>query len=118
MKTQPAHPAVLTALLAAVCALAIAAHTPDASAQQSPLTISGKVVNASPDSDHVAGIAVVLHMQGETTYDSDATITDNDGNFTFDGIIYDPALVYGVSVRYQDTIYGAEVSLPTARRPP
>ena len=119
MRTHQTRPAALLALLAVAfaCALLLATQPP-AAAQQSPLTISGKIVNATPGSDHVAGIAVVLHMQGETTYDNKATITDNDGNFTFDGIIYDPTLVYGISVRYQDTIYGAEVSLADGAPPP
>ena len=106
------------ALFVFAYALLLATHPTASDAQQSPLTISGQVVNASPDSDHVAGIAVVLHMQGETTYDNKTTITDNHGSFTFHGIIYDPALVYGVSVRYQDTIYGAEVSLADGAPPP
>ena len=97
-------------LLAAACALLAATHS-TALAQQSPLSISGQVVNGSPQSDSIAGIAVVLHMQGEATYDNKTTITGNDGHFTFDGIVYDPTLVYGVSVRYQDALYGTEVNL-------
>ncbi len=97
-------------LLVAACSLVADVHA-TALAQQSPLAISGQVVNGSPQSDSVTGIAVILHMQGEATYDSKTTITDNDGRFTFDGIVYDPTLVYGVSVRYQDTLYGTEVNL-------
>ena len=121
MKNHPSLPNHLFALLtllavAFTCALLLPTHPP-AAAQQSPLTISGKIINATPGSDTVTGIAVVLHMQGETTYDNKATITDNDGNFTFD-VVYDPTLVYGVSVRYQDTLYGAEVSLADGAPPP
>lgn len=100
----------LLTLLVAACSLVAAVHA-TALAQQSPLAISGQVVNASPQSENVVGLAVILHMQGEATYDSKTTITDNNGRFTFDGIVYDPTLVYGVSVRYQDTIYGTEVNL-------
>ena len=103
-------------LLAAACVLTAAVHA-TATAQQSPLSVSGHVVNGSPDSGSVVGLAVTLHMQGETTYDNKVTITDNDGYFIFDGIVYDPALVYGVSVRYQDTLYGAEVSLADGTPP-
>ncbi len=104
-------------MLAAVCLLTTAVHA-NALAQQSPVSISGHIVNGSPDSGSVVGLAVTLHMQGETTYDNKVTITDNDGRFTFDGIVYDPALVYGVSVRYQDTLYGTEVSLTDGTPPP
>ena len=100
----------LLILLVAACSLVVAVQA-TALAQQSPLSISGQVVNGSPQTSSVVGLAVVLHMQGETTYDSKTTITDNDGHFTFDGIGYDPTLVYGVSVRYQDTLYGTEVNL-------
>ena len=105
------------ALLAAVFILATALHT-STLAQQSPLSVSGQVVNGSPDSGSIVGIAVVLHMQGADTYDNKTTITDNDGRFTFDGIMYDPTLLYGVSVRYQDTVYGTEVNLADGTPPP
>ena len=104
-------------MLALACLLAIAAHRP-ALAQNAPISISGQVVNGSPEAGSVVGLAVILHMQGETSYDNKATITDNDGRFTFDGIMYDPTLLYGVSVRYQDTLYGTEVSLADGTPPP
>ena len=107
----------LLTLLTAACVLVAAAHA-TATAQTSPISLSGHVINGSPDSGSVVGLAVTLHMQGETTYDNKVTITDNDGRFTFDGIVYDPALVYGVSVRYQDTLYGTEVSLANGTPPP
>lgn len=104
-------------MLAAACLLTIAVHY-TALAQQLPLSISGQIVNGSPDADTVVGLAVILHMQGETSYDNKVTMTDNEGRFTFDGIAHDPTLVYGVSVRYQDTLYGAEVSLADGTPPP
>ena len=107
----------LLLMLAVACLLAIVAHQP-ALAQQSPLSVSGQVVNGSPESGNLVGLAVTLHMQGETLYDSELAITDNDGRFVFDGIVYDPAFVYGVSVRYQDVIYGTEVSLENGAPPP
>ena len=108
---------ILLALLAAVSTLTSALHA-SALAQSSPISISGQVVNATPQSESVVGLAVVLHMQGETTYDSKTTITDNDGRFNFDGVVYDPDLVYGVTVRYQDTVYGTDVSLADGTPPP
>ena len=96
--------------LAVACALLAAMHL-GAAAQQAAVAVSGQVVNGSPDADAVAGLPVTLHMQGEASYDSKLAITDDDGEFSFEGVVYDPALVYGVSVRYQDTLYGTEVSL-------
>lgn len=107
----------LLILLVAACSLVAAVHA-TATAQTSPLSISGQVVNGSPEAGSVVGIAVILHMQGETTYDNKTTITDNDGRFNFDGVAYDPALVYGVTVRYQDTVYGTDVSLIDGTPPP
>ncbi len=104
-------------MLAAACMITIVAHY-TAAAQQSPVSVSGQVVNGSPEAGSVVGLAVTLHMQGETSYDNKVTITDNDGRFTFDDILYDPALLYGVSVRYQDTVYGAEVNLADGTTPP
>ena len=106
----------LLILLVAACSLMVGAHA-TALAQQ-PLSISGQVVNGSPQTGSVVGLAVTLHMQGAETYDNKVTITGNDGRFALDGIIYDPALVYGVSVRYQDTLYGAEVNLADGTPPP
>lgn len=108
---------IYISVLSAAVALALIAHS-SVLAQQTPLSVSGQVVNGSPDSGSVAGIAVTLHMQGESTYDNKVTITDNDGRFAFGDIVYDPTLVYGVSVRYQDAIYGVEVSLANGTPPP
>ena len=101
---------ILLMLLAIACALLVATHA-TALAQQSPLSVSGQVVNGTPDSGSVVGLAVILHMQGADSYDNMETTTDDDGQFRFDGIVYDPALIYGVSVRHQDALYGTEVSL-------
>ncbi len=120
MRTHPRlrNPSsILLILFATACSLVAASHA-TALAQQSPLSISGRLVNGSPQPDSLFGLPVILHMQGEATYDNKTTITDNDGGFTFDGIVYDPTLVYGVSVRYQDAIYGTEVNLADGTPPP
>ena len=102
----------IAAILAAACLLALAAAHAQAQTQtqNAPLTISGKVLNRTPQAAAVSGIAVTLHMQGESTYDSAETTTDDNGNFTFGDIAYDPALIYAVSVRYQDALYGTEIT--------
>ena len=108
---------ILLMLLAIACALLVATHA-TALAQQSPLSVSGQVVNGTPDSGSVVGLAVILHMQGADSYDNMETTTDDDGQFRFDGIVYDPVLIYGVSVRHQDALYGTEVSLENGTPPP
>ncbi|MCY3639298.1 MAG: hypothetical protein OXG80_09420, partial [Chloroflexi bacterium] len=95
--------------LVMICGLALGGVRAIAIAQQAPVTIAGQVVNASPGADSAVGLAVVLHMQGADSYDNMTTITDGDGNFSFEGILYDPELAYGVSVRYQDALYGTEI---------
>ncbi|MCY3542480.1 MAG: hypothetical protein OXH22_00325 [Chloroflexi bacterium] len=97
--------------LVMICGLALGGVRAIAVAQQAPVTIAGQVVNASPGADSAVGLAVVLHMQGADSYDNMTTITDGDGNFAFEGILYDPELAYGVSVRYQDALYGTEIGI-------
>ena len=113
------HSAIPALLLPLAVACVLALGAPFAAlAQQLPMSISGQIVNGTPQSGRVVGLAVTLHMQGETSYDNKVTITDNDGYFIFDDIVYDPALVYGVSVRYQETLYGTEVNLANGAPPP
>ena len=91
-----------------------------AEAQSAPATVSGRVVNATPGGNGgaVAGAAVTLHMQTLETQDSVRTITDAQGKFRFEGIAVDPGVTYAVSVRYQDALYGEQVSLRDGDPPP
>lgn len=101
-------------------ALAFALGTP-AEAQSAPAaTVAGRVVNATPGGNvgAVAGAAVTLHMQTLETQDSVRTITDAQGKFRFDGIAVYPGVTYAVSVRYQDALYGEQVSLREGDPPP
>ncbi len=103
-----AHIFNFLALLVAVCVLATASAP--ASAQSVPVSVTGQIVNGTHQSD-VADLVVILHMQGADSYDSMETTTDDDGQFRFDGIVLDPSLIYAVSVRYQDALYGTEISI-------
>ena len=112
----------LTLLLA--LALAFALETSSAEAQSAPpATVAGRVVNATPGGNGgnggaVAGAAVTLHMQTLETQDSVRTITDAQGKFRFEGIAVDPGVTYAVSVRYQDALYGEQISLRDGDPPP
>ena len=94
-------------------------------AQSAAATVAGRVVNATPDTTGenggggaVAGAAVTLHMQTLETQDSVRTITDAQGRFRFEGIAVEPGVIYAVSVRYQDALYGEQVSLREGDPPP
>ena len=108
---------VVMALLVTACALVVAAGA-TAAAQGAPVSVEGQVVNGTSESGGVAGLAVTLHMQGAESYDSRETDTDDEGRFRFDGIAFEASLIYAVSVRYQDALYGTEVSLANGTPPP
>ena len=105
------------AALIAACALAVMTAGLSA-AQQVSVAVSGRVVNVTAASSGVAGLTVTLHMQTAETQDSVQTVTDAQGGFRFDGVIVDPAVVYAVSARYQDALYGRQISLRDGAPPP
>ena len=105
-------------LLLAICALLLLATAADrAAAQQPPVTVSGRIINATTAAA-VPGLTVTLHMQTAQTQDSLAAVTDAQGRFQFADIIVDPAVVYAVSARYQDALYGAQINLRDGAPPP
>lgn len=107
------------ALLAACALLLLTLITPpQATAQQPPVTVSGRIVNATAPSNAIAGLPVTLHMQTIETQDSATALTDANGRFQFPDIPVDPALTYAVSVRYQDALYGAQINLRDGNPPP
>ena len=103
-----------TALLLAATALTAA----QASAQHPPVTISGRILNATAASSPVPGLPVTLHMQTTETQDSISALADAQGRFQFADITPDPAVTYAVSVRYQDALYGAQINLRQGSPPP
>ena len=106
------------ALLLAICALLLAtAAAGRAAAQQPPITVSGRIINATTAAP-APGLTVTLHMQTAQTQDAVTAVTDAQGRFRFSDIAVDPAVVYAVSARYQDALYGAQINLRDGAPPP
>ena len=99
------------AAFAATIAILLVSGLRVAEAQQPTRIIEGIVVNATPGGRDVSGQVVTLHRVSATDFDDITTTTDDAGAFRFEGILYDPALSYGVSVRYQEAIYGTDLDL-------
>ena len=112
------HPTPLAAaaLLLAICALLLTT-TAQTAAQQSPVTVSGRIINATT-ATAVPGLTVTIHMQTAQTQDAVSAVTDAQGRFHFADIPVDPAVVYAVSARYQDALYGAQINLRDGAPPP
>jgi hypothetical protein len=81
------------------------------SAQSQLLTVEGTIFNGTANGGDVAGLPVTLHRISILGPDDIQTISNDEGGFRFEGIIYDTELNYGVSVRYQSAIYGTDVDL-------
>ena len=73
--------------------------------------IEGSIFNATQGGGGVAGLPVTLHQISALGPLNLQTDSDDQGRFRFDGISFDPARAYGVSVRFQGAIYGTDVDL-------
>ena len=105
-------------LLAALIAVASFTGLQTAYSQGQTVSVHGRVSNGTPGSaSPVAGLTVTLHAEGTTAHDHVDTIAEGDGRFLIDEIAYDPMVVYGISVRYQDALYGTDVDLSTGPPP-
>ena len=82
-----------------------------ADAQPALRTIEGTVKNGTVGGEDVSGHPVMLHRVGLSRMEDVSTITDGYGAFRFDEVEYDPNLRYGVSVRYQDAVYGTDLDI-------
>ena len=80
-------------------------------AQSQLRTVEGTVQNATPGGDGVSDQTVTLHRVTAVGFDDLTTTTDAAGAFNFADFEYDPAVSYGVSVRYHDAIYGTDLDL-------
>ena len=80
-------------------------------AQENTFSFEGQVVNGTQGGGSVAGVTVLLHREGAAGVTTVDTTTDELGRFRFDGIVFDPAAAYGVSVRYQGALYGVGLDL-------
>ena len=103
--------AVLAASALLVIAASSGAGIGTADAQSALRTVEGTVKNGTVEGEDVAGHLVMLHRVGVSRMEDISTTTDESGAFRFDEVEYDPNLRYGVSVRYQDAIYGTDLDL-------
>ena len=97
--------------LAASLAIALAAASGIVHAQTQLRTVEGIVQNATSGGGAVSDQTVTLHRVTSTGFDDLTTMTDGTGAFSFTDFEYNPAVSYGVSVRYQDAIYGTDLDL-------
>ena len=102
---------VRTLIVAMLVAAVAIADTGTIAAQSAFLTVEGTVRNGTAGGGDVSGQPVTLHRVGVSRMEDVLTTTDESGGFKFDEIEYDPDLRYGVSVRYQDAIYGTDLDL-------
>ena len=97
--------------LAASLALALVAVGGVTHAQSQLRTVEGIVQNATPGGAAVSEQTVTLHRVTATGFDDLTTTTDGTGAFIFADFEYSPDVSYGVSVRYQEAIYGTDLDL-------
>ena len=88
-----------------------------ARAQERGLLIEGHVTNGSPDTPVPVGLVVTLHQEGSPQHDHLETTTDAEGHFQFENIVPESFVVYGVSVRYQEALYGTDINLLDGKPP-
>ena len=81
------------------------------SSQGEVRTVGGSVVNSTDRASDVSDLTVTLHRVGPNGFNDLTTITDETGAFSFQDVEYRPASAYGVSVRYQEAIYGTDIDL-------
>ena len=92
----------------------------DAASLQAQLeyrNVEGVVVSGTAGESDMFGQVVTLHRVTADGFDDITTITDDSGAFRFENIEYDPSIRYGVSVRYQDAIYGTDLDMSTGSPP-
>ncbi len=107
----------MATVAAALCATLVAAAG-QAWAQEQTRVVEGTIVNATDGGGGTRGLPVTLHqIAAEGPLDLQ-TESDDRGRFRFEGIQYDPARAYGVSVRFQGAIYGTDLDLSTGSPAP
>ena len=87
-------------------------------AQEPPVVVEGQVTNATAQGGSVSGLPVVLHQESTDRHQNLETVTDAEGRFRFEGVVFVPDLFYGVSVQYQGALYGQDVDLSSGSPPP
>ncbi|MCH8184962.1 MAG: hypothetical protein IH862_02530 [Chloroflexi bacterium] len=111
------RPWLALALAITLAAASASALSSSAFAQQAPITVEGRVTNGTSGGGDAGGLTVVLHEESGTSHQDQEAVTDSAGRFRFDGVEYDAALVYGLSVTYRGALYGVNVDL-SAGSPP
>lgn len=111
MRLVRAPIAALASALLAVAAYGLAG------AASEGISIEGRVANATLGGQPAPGLEVILHREGLTIHEHEETITDTEGQFRFDGVVYEPDLTYGVTVVYQGALYGADLDLSNGPPP-
>ena len=103
--------ATFSIIIFAVIAAALGTSSGLASAQDAATrVVEGVIVNGT-DGAEIAGAQVVtLHRVGADGSRDISAESDPDGAFRFE-FDYDPDLAYGVSVRYENAIYGTDLDL-------
>ncbi len=78
-------------------------------AQETGVVVEGRVVNRTANDTPEFGLLVTLHQESVAGHvDTEAT-TDVDGVFRFEGVENITGASYGVSVTYQDVMYGLDI---------
>ena len=104
--------------IASLVCLAFMVDAASLKAQPESRTVEGVVVSGTAGESDMFGQIVTLHRVTAAGFDDITTLTDDTGAFRFKDIEYDPSTRYGVSVRYQDAIYGTDLDMSTGSPPP
>ena len=107
----------MLAIVSLAC-LALVAGVSSVEAQQESRTVEGVVVSGTSGESDMFGQIVTLHRVTPAGFDDITTLTDDTGAFRFEDIEYEPSTGYGVSVRYQDAIYGTDLDMSSGSPPP
>lgn len=89
----------------------VACFTSIVQAQGNSISIDGVVINGTTSRVIDDGLVVVFHEENSNTHRHLETVTDIEGKFEFEGIVFDPSFAYGISVKYQDGLYGSDLNL-------
>ena len=83
-----------------------------------PPVVEGQVINGTADGGGVSGLTAQFHQVTATRDNIVNAVTDLEGRFSFEGVAFDPAAVYGVSVDYQGALYATDVDFSEGSTPP
>ena len=102
----------------AMATVVLLAGAAAAAAQEPEVVVRGRVVNGTSGGSAVQGQTVIFHQHTPASHADLETLTDRDGGFTFEGIAFDPEVVYAVSITFQGGLYGVDIDLSGGSPPP